>query len=114
MFAAQELATAVQYRINVVTILFNNNAFGNVLRDQQRAFAGRILGSELLNPDFLQFAHSFGIEAHRVATPAALRPVLERALAADAPVLIEVSVPRGADADPWTFLHPQFADQTPF
>lgn len=114
MFAAQELATAVQYRINVVTILFNNSAFGNVLRDQQRAFAGRILGSELLNPDFLQFAHSFGIEAHRVATPAALRPVLERALAADAPVLIEVSVPRGADADPWTFLHPPFADQTPF
>jgi acetolactate synthase-1/2/3 large subunit len=114
LFAAQELATAVQYRINVVTIVFNNNAFGNVLRDQQRAYGGRLLGSELVNPDFLKFAESFGVEAHRVTTPAGLRPVLERALGAAAPVLIEVSVPRGSDSDPWPFLQPPFPAQMPF
>jgi acetolactate synthase-1/2/3 large subunit len=114
MFAAQELATAAQYGIGVVTVLFNNNSYGNVLRDQQTAFGGRLLGSELVNPDFVRFAESFGVEAHRVSTPAELRPVLERALAASRPVLIEVTVPRGSEGNPWQFLHPPFPDQTPF
>jgi acetolactate synthase I/II/III large subunit len=114
MFAASELATAVQYRINVVVIVFNNNAYGNVLRDQQRLYAGRLLGAELVNPDFVRFAQSFGVDAQRVDTPAALRPALARALALEAPALIEVSVARGAESDPWPFLHPPFADQTPF
>jgi acetolactate synthase-1/2/3 large subunit len=108
LFAAQELATAVQYGINLITIVFNNEAFGNVRRDQQDLYDGRLLGSELVNPDFVKFAESFGVEAHRVATPEALRPVLERAFAADRPVLIEVTIPRGSDADPWRFLHPNF------
>jgi acetolactate synthase-1/2/3 large subunit len=108
MFAAQELATAVQYKLNVVTIVFNNNAYGNVYRDQKEGFGGRLLGSELVNPDFVKFAESFGVQAHRVGSAAELRPVLEQALAADRPVLIEVSVPRGADSSPWKFLHPTF------
>lgn len=108
MFAAQELATAVQYKLNLVTIVFNNNAYGNVYRDQQESFGGRLLGSELTNPDFVKFAESFGVEAHRVNSPAQLRPVLEKAFAAQKPVLIEVVVPRGSDTSPWTFLHPTF------
>lgn len=108
MFAAQELATAVQYKLNLVTIVFNNSAYGNVYRDQQESFGGRLLGSELVNPDFVKFAESFGVEAHRVNTPAQLRPVLEKAFAADKPILIEVVVPRGGDTSPWTFLHPTF------
>lgn len=110
MFAAQELATAVQYKLNLVTIVFNNSAFGNVYRDQQESFGGRLLGSELVNPDFVKFAESFGVQAHRVNSPAQLRPVLERAFAADKPVLIEVTVPRGGDTSPWTFLHPTFTN----
>ncbi|MEH0873660.1 thiamine pyrophosphate-binding protein [Pectobacterium cacticida] len=108
MFAAQELATAVQYKLNLVTIVFNNNAFGNVYRDQQESFDGRFLGSELVNPDFVKFAESFGVQASRVSTPAQLRPVMEQALAADRPVLIEVTMPRGIEASPWKFLHPTF------
>lgn len=108
LFAAQELATAVQYGIGVVTIVFNNSAFGNVYRDQQEGFGGRILGSELTNPDFVKFAESFGVAGIRVASPAQLRPVLEKALGAGAPVLIEVVVPRGSDGNPWPFLHPRF------
>ncbi|MEG0243222.1 MAG: thiamine pyrophosphate-binding protein [Pseudomonas sp.] len=109
MFAAQELATAVQYKLNLVTLVFNNNAFGNVYRDQQESFGGRLLGSELVNPDFVKFAEAFGVEAHRVDSPARLRPVLERAFAADKPVLIEITVPRGSDSSPWQFLHPSFS-----
>ncbi len=44
MFAVQELATAVQYGIGVVTLVFNNNAFGNVRRDQRERFAGTSAG----------------------------------------------------------------------
>jgi acetolactate synthase-1/2/3 large subunit len=108
MFAAQELATAVQYGINLVTLVFNNSSYGNVYRDQQQQFGGRLLGSELVNPDFVKLAESFGVSACAVDSPAALRPALERALGADLPVLIEVKVPRGADSDPWRIIQPDF------
>lgn len=106
MFAVQELATAVQYGINVVTLVFNNNAFANVRRDQQRGFDGRLIGSTLKNPDFVKLADSFGVDAARVASAAALKPALERALAAGKPVLIEISIPQDSDSDPWPFLQP--------
>jgi acetolactate synthase-1/2/3 large subunit len=109
MFAVQELATAVQYGINLVTLVFNNESYGNVYRDQQQQFAGRILGSELVNPNFVALAESFGVSASSVSSPQALRPALERAFAADRPVLIEVKVPRGSDTDPWQFIHPTFS-----
>lgn len=108
LFAAQELATAVQYGINLVTVVFNNNAYGNVYRDQQETFAGRLLGSELVNPDFVKFAESFGVQAMRVSAPVQLKTALEQAFAADRPVLVEVTVPRGSDSSPWKFLHPNF------
>jgi acetolactate synthase-1/2/3 large subunit len=108
MFAVQELATAVQYGINLVTLVFNNESYGNVYRDQQQQFGGRVLGSELVNPNFVALAESFGVSASSVSSPQALRPVLERALAADRPVLIEVKVPRGSDGDPWQFIQPTF------
>ncbi|HEU5283114.1 MAG TPA: thiamine pyrophosphate-dependent enzyme, partial [Burkholderiales bacterium] len=92
MFGVQDLATAVQYGINVVTVLFNNNAYGNVARDQERLFDGRLIGSELRNPDFVKLAESFGVAAARVDTPAQLKAELDRALARDAPALIEVTV----------------------
>jgi acetolactate synthase I/II/III large subunit len=108
MFAVQELATAVQYGIHLVTLVFNNHSYGNVYRDQQQQFGGRLLGSELVNPDFVKLAESFGVESYAVGSPEALRPALERALAADRAVLIEVKVPRGSDSDPWRIILPKF------
>ncbi|HJU31061.1 MAG TPA: thiamine pyrophosphate-dependent enzyme [Hyphomicrobiaceae bacterium] len=106
MFAVQELATAAQYGIALVTLLFNNNAFGNVLRDQRTTFGNRVIGSVLDNPDFLLLAKAFGVEAHRVSSPEALEPVLKKAIGATKPVLIEVSVPQGQEVSPWEFIHP--------
>lgn len=106
MFAVQELATAVQYGIAVVVLLFNNGAFGNVRRDQQQLFAGRAIASELVNPDFVALGRAFGVASERVASPEALQPVLERALAEEQPWLIEVRVPRDAEASPWRFIAP--------
>ena len=106
LFGIQDLATAVQYGINLVTIVFNNDAYGNVLRDQQRLFEGRLIGSELRNPDFVKLAESFGMAGHRVATPEQLRRVLENALAQNAPALIEVTIDRSSEVSPWEFLMP--------
>lgn len=106
MFTVQELATAVQYGIGVVALVFNNDAYGNVRRDQQESFGGRLLGSELHNPDFVRLAESFGVASARVHSPEAMRPVLERALADGRPWLIDIEVPRGSEADPWRFIHP--------
>jgi len=86
--------------------VFNNRSFGNVLRDQKTSFEGRYLGESLRNPDFVKLAESFGAAGYRVSTPGELRVVLERALAADAPALIEVPSEPGAEASPWPFLHP--------
>lgn len=105
MFGVQELATAAQEGLGVVAIVFNNRAFGNVLRDQKTSFGNRTIGSTLGNPDFTMMAKAFGIEGHRVASPEALRPVLARAIAADKPVLIEVEIVQGSEVSPWEFIH---------
>ena len=63
LFGGAELATAMQYGINLITIVFNNSAYGNVMRDQHRLFEGRDSGSRLRNPDFLAYARSFGVHA---------------------------------------------------
>ncbi len=106
MFAVQELATAARERLGVVTIVFNNDAYGNVRRDQAGRGDGRVIASELDNPDFVKLAESFGVAAHRVETPDALRPVLERAIAADAPAIIEVPIEPDSEVSPWRYIHP--------
>jgi len=108
MFGVQELATAVQYGINLVTIVFNNRSFGNVRRDQMQGFDGRLIGSDLTNPDFVKLAEAFGMAGKRVNNPADLKTVLAEALAADAPYLIEVDQPAGVETSPWKFIHPDF------
>jgi acetolactate synthase I/II/III large subunit len=107
LFGVQELASAVQHRLNVVSIVFNNNSFGNVLRDQQRRFHGHVIAAQLRNPDFVKLAESFGMAGYRVTEPAALRAALERAFAAQAPALIEVVLDAASEVSPWPFLMPQ-------
>jgi acetolactate synthase I/II/III large subunit len=106
MYGIQELATAVKYRINVVTVLFNNSCYGNVRRDQIERYGGRLLGVDLHNPDFIKLTESFGALGLRASTPAELKAALERALAADLPVVIEVPVNQGEETSPWPFIYP--------
>ncbi|HEY3654346.1 MAG TPA: thiamine pyrophosphate-dependent enzyme [Steroidobacteraceae bacterium] len=106
MFGVQELATAVQNGIKVISIVFNNRSFGNVRRDQKMVFDGRFIGESLLNPDFVQLATSFGAKAYRALNPAELKSSLTSALNESCPVLIEVPSEPGSEASPWPFLHP--------
>ncbi|MCM8747370.1 thiamine pyrophosphate-binding protein [Thermomicrobium sp. CFH 73360] len=87
-----ELATMVQHRLDVITVVFNDNAYGNVRRIQKERFGGRFIASDLYNPDFVLLAQSFGIEGVRVGTPEALRDVVKDAVRDPRPILIEVPV----------------------
>lgn len=110
MFAMPELATAMQERIGVVVVVFDNGGFGNVRRDQQTRFEGRLNGAELVNPDFVTLAATFGVSARRVSSPDALRSALDWAIAESAdtslPTLICVDTPHHTDVPPWRFIHP--------
>lgn len=105
LFTAMELATAAKYNLGVAAIVFRNDAYGNVARDQSRMFEGRSFGTALTNPDFVAFAESFGVKGVRAETPEALAKALEPALAANKPCVIEV--PLHDVADPWPPLFPK-------
>ena len=107
MFGMQELATAAQHNIGVVTLVFNNGVYGNVLRDQQTRYDGRVIAADMSagNPDYVKLAESFAIAGYRVASPAELKPVLERAIDDNAPALIDVVTPVGSEVSPWKFIH---------
>ena len=92
LFNSQELATAVQHGINAVVIVFNDNAYGNVLRDQVSRFEGRTIGAALHNPDLVRLAEAYGTRGVKAVGPEELETSLREALAQDAPTLIEVPV----------------------
>ncbi len=102
MFTANEMATAAQYQLPLVTVLFNNNKFQNVQRQQAEWFGGRLIASDLTNPDFVRFAESFGIRGERVSSPTDLERAIKAALERRAPALIEVPTPDMAS--PWPFI----------
>ena len=104
MFTATEMATAMRHRIPLVTVVFNDGAYGNVRRIQKERFGNRLIASDLVNPDFVDFGKSFGAEAVRTRSPQDLRLALRRAFAhRDGPTLIEVPV--GELPSPWEFLN---------
>jgi acetolactate synthase I/II/III large subunit len=85
-----ELATAVQEKLPVVTIVINDGALTLIKAIQQRRYESRFLGVDLLNPDIGTFARAFGVPFWRVDDDATFEVALKEALAADAPALIEV------------------------
>ena len=104
MFAAQELSTAAQHRIGVVAIVFNNKAYGNVRRDQKTQFDGREIASDLPGVDFVQLAEAQGVKGYRASSPAELKPILEKAIANDAPALIEIDIDPELEVSPWPHI----------
>jgi len=102
LFNVQELATAAQHKINLVSVVFNNNQYGNVKYHQEAWFGGRMLGADLQNPDFVKLAESFGVKGVRANTPQQLIRAMRAGFADAGPTLIEVPV--GTMARPWQFI----------
>src|SRR2546427_735062 len=95
LYYAQEMATAVQQQINVVAVVFNDNAYGNVARDLDEHWGGKF-GAELHNPDFVRLAEAYGAVGRRAKEPAEVGRLIADAIQMDRPVLIEVPVGRMA------------------
>jgi acetolactate synthase-1/2/3 large subunit len=104
MYNVQELSTAVCHNIALVTVVFADNAFGNVKRMQQRRYGGREIASDLHNPDFVRLAESFGVTAARVHTPSELEKAIRQGFEHHGPTLIEVPV--GEMPSPWEITYP--------
>ncbi len=96
MMTGQELATAVQYGLDVVTIVVNNGMYGTIRAHQERQYPDRVSGTTLVNPDFAAYARAFGAHGETVERTEDFRPALERALAARKPAIIEVKTDQEA------------------
>jgi acetolactate synthase-1/2/3 large subunit len=92
LMTGQELATAVQYGINVIIIVVNNNMYGTIRMHQEREFPARVHGTSLVNPDFSAYAKAFGAHGELVESTEEFAPAFERALAAGKPALIEIRI----------------------
>jgi acetolactate synthase-1/2/3 large subunit len=66
LFTMQELATASAQNLDLIVLVFNDNAFGAIRKYQDRVFGGRHIGAELKNPDFVKLGEAFGAKSARV------------------------------------------------
>ena len=92
LMTGQELATAVQYQLNVIFIVVNNGMYGTIRMHQEREFPGHVYGTQLVNPDFAAFAKSFGAHGEVVEKTSDFAGAFERASTAGKPALIEVRI----------------------
>ena len=92
LFNSQELATAIQFGINVVAVVFNDQSFGNVKRDMKEMFNKKTLGAELKNPNFIKLAQAYGAVGMKASSPKSLKQSLKKAIALNKTVLIEVPI----------------------
>jgi acetolactate synthase-1/2/3 large subunit len=90
LMSGQELATAVQYQAAALFIVMNNGMFGTIRAHQERRFPGRVIGTDLVNPDFAAYARAFGAHGELVTRTEEFAPAFERAVASGKPALIEI------------------------
>jgi len=90
MMTAQEMATAVKYRLAIIVIVINNGMYGTIRMHQERNYPKRAYGVDLVNPDFAAFARSFGAVGETIHRTEDFAPAFERALTTDRPVVLEL------------------------
>jgi acetolactate synthase-1/2/3 large subunit len=92
LMSGQELATAAQYDLPILVILVNNGMYGTIRMHQERHYPGRVVGTELLNPDFAAYARAFGAHGETVTETAQFAAAVDRALASGGTALIELQI----------------------
>src|SRR5215207_3378921 len=92
LMCGQELATAVQHQLNVVVLVVNNGRYGTIRMHQERSYPGRVIGTDLDNPDFPALAQAYGAAGEAVTDTEAFPEAFERALAAGRPALLDLHV----------------------
>jgi len=92
VMSSPEFATAVQYELPIIVVLVNNGMFGTIRMHQERQFPRRVIGTDLVNPDFPALAQSYGGFGERVERTADFEAAFERALGSELPALLELPV----------------------
>jgi acetolactate synthase-1/2/3 large subunit len=88
----QEFATAVQYDLPIIVIVVNNGIYGTIRMHQEREYPGRVVATDLKNPDFAALARAYGGHGETVEATADFAPAFERARAAGKPAIIEIKL----------------------
>ena len=86
----QELATAVAYGANAIFIVVNNGMYGTIRMHQEKRYPGRVIGTELRNPDFAQLARAYGANGDTITRTEDFAPAFARALKSDRPTVLEI------------------------
>jgi len=92
LMSGHELAAAVQERAPIVVLVVNNGMYGTIRMHQERLFPGRVVGTDLVNPDFAAWARAFGAYGDVVLRSDDFPEAFERALAEPRPSLLELRV----------------------
>ncbi|NGO50649.1 thiamine pyrophosphate-binding protein [Allomesorhizobium camelthorni] len=88
----QEFATAVQYDLPIIVIVVNNGIYGTIRMHQEREYPGRVVATDLKNPDFAALARAYGGHGETVETTAEFASAFERARASGKPAIIEIKL----------------------
>jgi acetolactate synthase I/II/III large subunit len=92
LMSGHELAAAAQENAPIVVLLVNNNMYGTIRMHQERQFPGRVVGTELMNPDFVALAQAYGAYAELVERSEDFAEAFERALTAGRSAVLELRV----------------------
>jgi acetolactate synthase I/II/III large subunit len=84
----QEFATAVQYGLPIVVVIADNGMYGTIRMHQEREYPGRVVATQLRNPNFAGYAQCFGGYGERVERTRDFAPALVRAIAAGKPAIL--------------------------
>ncbi|MBC8635551.1 5-guanidino-2-oxopentanoate decarboxylase [Caballeronia sp. EK] len=88
-FTLPELASAMEARVPVIVLLWNNFGYGEIRKYMDQRDISPV-GVDIYTPDFMALAKAFGCEAASVDEPQALDAQLRRAVSREVPTVIEV------------------------
>ena len=86
--ALPELATAVMYKIAVIVVVIDNASLGSIRLHQEFHFPGRVVSTDLVNPDFVALAKAYGAYAEKVEKTEDFEAAFARAQASGLPALL--------------------------
>jgi acetolactate synthase I/II/III large subunit len=92
LMSGHELAAAVQEELPIVVLVVNNGMYGTIRMHQERLFPGRVIATDLVNPDFVALARAFGVHGELVTRSEDFPDAFERALAQERPAILELRV----------------------
>lgn len=90
LMTGQEIATAVQYGINAVVVVIDNGTYGTIRMHQEGHFPGRVVATDLKNPDFVKYAEAFGAFGVRCERTEDFPAALKAAREAGRPALVHL------------------------